>query len=101
MLATSAANQSFEAIKDSDPAHPQNTTKIQFWSHITDFVQYVNQADLVNDTTGEKCFGLIKISFKKNLTNDFSLLKKSNVAAQDNLILGKEYIIHFKNNAAN
>jgi hypothetical protein len=101
MLATNAANQSFEAIKDSDPAHPQNTTKIQFWSHITDFVQYVNQADLVNDTTDEKCFGLIKISFKKNLTNDFSLLKKSNVAAQNNLILGKEYIIHFKNNAAN
>jgi hypothetical protein len=55
----------------------------------------------VNDTNGEKCFGLIQISFKRNLTNDFSLLKKSNVAAQNNLILGKEYIIHFKTNAAN
>lgn len=101
MLVTNPGNLSFEAIKDSDPAHPQNTTKIQFWRHITDFVQYVNQADLVNDTNGEKCFGLIKISFKKNLANDFSLLKKSNVAAQNNLILGKEYIIHFKTNAAN
>jgi hypothetical protein len=101
MIVTNASNLSFEAIKDSDPAHPQNTTKIQFWSHITDFVQYVNQSDLANDTSGEKCFGLIKISFKKNLTNDFSLLKKSNVAAQSNLILSKEYIIHFKTNAAN
>ncbi len=101
MLVTNAGNLSFEAIKDSDPAHPQNTTKIQFWSHITDFVQYVNQADLVTDTKDEKCFGLISISFKKNLTNDFSLLKKSNVAAQNNLILGKEYLIHFKTNAAN
>lgn len=101
MLTTNAGNLSFEAIKDSDPAHPQNTTKIQFWSHITDFVQYVNQSDLVNDTNGEKCFGLISISFKKNLTNDFSLLKKSSTAAQNNLILGKEYIIHFKTNAAN
>ena len=101
MLVTNTGNLSFEAIKDSDPAHPQNTTKIQFWSHITDFVQYVNQADLVSDTNGEKCFGLIRISFKKSLTNDFSLLKKSTTAAQNNLILGKEYIIHFKNNAAN
>lgn len=101
MLVTNTGNLSFEAIKDSDPAHPQNTTKIQFWSHITDLVQYVNQADLVNDTTNEKCFGLIQISFKKNLTNDFSLLKKSSSAVQDNLILGKEYIIHFKNNAVN
>ena len=101
MLAANAASQSFEAIKESDPAHPQNTTKIQFWSHITDFVQYVNQADLINDTTDQKCFGLISISFKKNLSNDFSLLKKSNVATQNNLILGKEYIIHFKNNEAN
>jgi hypothetical protein len=101
MLVTNAGNLSFEAIKDSDPAHPQNTTKIQFWSHITDFVQYVNQADLVTDTKDEKCFGLISISFKKNLKNDFSLLKKSNVAAQNNLILGKEYLIHFKTNAAN
>lgn len=101
MLATNAGSLSFEAIKDSDPAHPQNTTKIQFWSHITDFIQYVNQADLVNDTTNQKCFGLISISFKKNLANDFSLLKKSNAVAQNNLILGKEYIIHFKNNAVN
>jgi hypothetical protein len=101
MLVTNTGNLSFEAIKDSDPAHPQNTTKTQFWSHITDFVQFVNQADLANDATGEKCFGLISISFKKNLTNDFSLLKKSNVAAQNNLILGKEYLIHFKMNAAN
>ena len=101
MLVTNPGNLSFEAIKDSDAAHPQNTTKIQFWSHITDFVQYVNQADLVSDTNGEKCFGLIRISFKKSLTNDFSLLKKSTIAAQNNLILGKEYIIHFKNNAAN
>jgi len=101
MLVTNPGNLSFEAIKESDPAHPQNTTKIQFWSHITDFVQYVNQADLVNDINGEKCFGLIKISFKKNLTNDFSLLKKSSTAAQNNLILGKEYIIHIKTNAAN
>ncbi len=101
MLATNASNQSFEAINESDPAHPQNTTKIQFWRHITDFVQYVNQADLANDTCEEKCFGLISISFKKNLTNDFSLLKKSNAVAQNNLILGKEYIIHFKNNAVN
>jgi hypothetical protein len=101
MLVTNPGNLSFEAIKDSDPAHPQNTTKIQFWRHITDFVQYVNQADLVNDTNGEKCFGLIQISFKKNLTNDFSLLKKSSTVAQNNLILGKEYLIHFKTNAAN
>lgn len=101
MLVTNASNLSFEAIKDSDPAHVQNTTKIQFWTHITDFVQYVNQADLASDTTWEKCFGLIQISFKKNLTNDFSLLKKSSFAAQNNLILGKEYIIHFKTNAAN
>lgn len=101
MLVTNPGNLSFEAIKDSDPTHPQNTTKIQFWSHITDFVQYVNQADLVNDTIGEKCFGLISISFKKNLANDFSLLKKSSTATQNNLILSKEYIIHFKTNAAN
>jgi hypothetical protein len=101
MLTTNTGNLSFEAIKESDPVHPQNTTKIQFWSHITDLVQYVSQADLVNDTTNEKSFGLISISFKKNLANEFSLLKKSNFVAQNNTILGKEYIIHFKNNEAN
>lgn len=101
MLVTNSGDQSFEAIKESDPVHPQNTTKIQFWSHITDFVQYANQSDLINDTTEEKCFALISISFKKNLTNKFSLLKKSAVVAEDNTILGKDYIIHFKNNEAN
>ena len=101
MLVTNASGQSFEAIKDSNPVHPQNTTKIQFWSHVTDFDQYVNQADLINDTTNEKCFGLISISFNKNLSNEFSLLKKSNLVAQNNLILGKEYIIYFKNNEVN
>lgn len=101
MLVTNPGNLSFEAIKNSDPAQPQNTTKIQYWTRITDFIQYVNQANLVNYSEGQKCFGVIKISFRKNLANDFSLLGKSNVAAQNNLILGKEYLIHFKTNAAN
>lgn len=101
MLVTNADDQSFEAIMESGPAHPQNTTKIQFWSHVTDFVQYVNQSDLINDTTEERCFALISISFKKNLASKFSLLKKSAVVAEDNTILGKDYIVHFKNNEAN
>ncbi len=98
MLTVNGGNLSFEAIKESDPAHPQNTTKIQYWKHVTDSVQYVNQSDLVNNTEDKKCFALISISFKKNLTNQFSLLRKSNVAANDNTILGKDYLIHFKNN---
>lgn len=101
MLTANTGNLSFEAIKESDPAHPQNTTKIQFWIHITDNVQFVSQADLINNTVNEKRFALISISFKKNLTNQFSLLRKSNVVAEDNTILGKEYLIHFKNNEAN
>ncbi len=101
MLAVNNGGLSFEALKDSDSAHPQNTTKNQFWKHVTDSVQYVNQGDLVNNTSDEKCFALISISFKKNLSNQFSLLKKSNVAADDNTILGKDYIIHFKNNEVN
>ena len=101
MLVTNAGNLSFEALRDSDPSQPQNTTKTQYWTRITDFVQYVNQADLVNDTDDQQCFGVIRISFKKNLANDFSLLRKSNVAAQNDLILGKEYLIHFKTNASN
>jgi hypothetical protein len=101
MLTVNAGNLTFEAIKDSDPAHPQNTTKNQFWKHVVDQVQFVNQADLIVNTTDEKCFALITVSFKKNLTNQFSLLKKSNVAAEDNTILGKDYLIHFKNNEVN
>ena len=101
MLVTNAGNLSFEALKDSDPANPQNTTKIQYWRHVTDTVQYVTQADLIENKTGEKCFALISISFKKNLTNQFSLLKKSIVVADDNTILGKDYIIRFKNKEAN
>ena len=101
MLAVNNGGLSFETLQDSDNAHPQNTTKTQYWKHVTDFVQYVNQGDLVENTDDEKCFALISISFKKNLTNQFSLLKKSTVAANDNTILGKEYIIHFKNNEVN
>lgn len=101
MLTQNAGNLTFEAIKDSDPAHPQNTAKTQFWKHITNQVQFVNQADLVNNTSGEKCFALISVSFKKNLSNQFSLLKKSSVVAEDNTILGKDYLIHFKNKEAN
>jgi hypothetical protein len=101
MLTTNTSNLSFEAIKESDPAHPQNTTKTQFWIHISDNIQFVNQADLVNNSADEKCFALISVSFKKNLANQFSLLRKSNVVAEDNTILGKEYLIHFKNNEAN
>jgi len=101
MLAMNAGSQTFEAIQDNDPAHVQNTTKTQFWKHVTDNVQYVNQADLNNNTTNEKCFALVSVSFKKNLANQFSLLKKSNVVADDNTILGKDYLVHFKNNEAN
>ena len=101
MLAVNAGNLTFEAIKNSDPAQPQNTTKTQFWKHVTDNVQYVNQADLKNNTTDENCFALVSVSFKKNLTNQFSLLKKSNVVADDNTILGKDYLVHFKINEAN
>jgi hypothetical protein len=101
MLTVNAGNLTFEAIKDSDPVHPQNTSKNQFWKHVPDQVQFVSQADLINNTTDEKCFALVSVSFKKNLTNQFSLLKKSNVAAEDNTILGKDYLIHFKNNEVN
>jgi hypothetical protein len=101
MLAMNAGSETFEAIQDSDPAHVQNTTKTQFWKHVTDNVQYVNQADLNNNTTDEKCFALVSVSFKKNLTNQFSLLNTSNVVADDNTILGKDYLVHFKNNEAN
>ena len=101
MLAVNAGSLTFEAIKDSDPAHVQNTTKAQFWQHVTDNVQYVNQADMIENKADEKCFALVSVSFKKNLANQFSLLKKSAVAADDNTILGKDYLIHFKNNEAN
>jgi len=96
MLVTNTGNLTFEAIKESSPANPQNTTKTQYWKHVTDQVQYVSQADVVPDTTGENCFALVTISFKKNLVNQFSLLRKSAVAADDNTILGKEYLIRFK-----
>ncbi len=101
MLVSNASNLTFEAIKESSPPQSQNTTKTQFWKHTTDNVTYVSQADLVANTTEEKCFALVLISFKKNLPNQFSLLKKSNVVAEDNIILGKEYIIHFKMPEAN
>jgi len=101
MLTVNAGSLTFEAIQDSDPAHVQNTTKTQFWKHVTDNVQFVSQADLINNTTDEKCFALVMISFKKNLSNQFSLLRKSNAVADDNTIPGKDYIIHFKNNEAN
>ena len=96
MLVTNTRNLAFEAIRDSSPANPQNTTKTQYWKHVTDQVQYVNQADVVRNTAGENCFALISISFRKNLANQFSLLRKSAVAADDNTILGKEYLIRFK-----
>lgn len=98
MLVTNAGNLTFEAIKESSPANPQNTTKAQYWKHVTDQVQFVNQADIIQNTTDENCFALVSIVFKKNLPNQFSLLRKSAVAADDNTILGKEYIIRFKNN---
>lgn len=101
MLVSNASNLTFEAIKESAPPQSQNTTKTQFWKHITDNVPFVSQADLLTNINEEKCFALILISFKKNLPNQFSLLKKSNVAADDNTILGKEYIIHFKMPEAN
>lgn len=101
MMTINTGGLSFEALKESNPDHPQNTTKTQFWKHVTDSVQYVNQADLVNNLTDEKCFALVSVSFKKNLSNEFSLLKKSNVAEEDNTIPGKDYLIHFKNNEVN
>jgi len=101
MLVTDAFDHTFEAIKESSAADPHNTTETDFWEDITDFVQYVNQEDLAGDTEELKSFGVIKILFDKDLANDFSLLKKSNDPEEDNIILGKDYIIHFKNNAVN
>ncbi len=96
MLVTNTGNLTFEAIKESSPGNPQNTTKTQYWKHVTDQVQFVNQSDVVRNTAGENCFALVSISFQKNLANQFSLLRKSAVAADDNTILGKEYLIRFK-----
>lgn len=96
MLVTNTGNLTFEATRESSPANPQNTTKTQYWKHVTDQVQFVNQADIVANASGENCFALILISFKKNLSNQFSLLRKSAVAAEDNTIPGKEYLIRFK-----
>jgi hypothetical protein len=101
MLVTNAGNQTFEAIKESDSAHPQNTTKTQFWSHVTDLMQYVNQSDLIPDDANENCFAVISISFDKSLPNKFSLLKKSSAVSEDNTIIGKDYFIQFKTNAVN
>jgi hypothetical protein len=99
MLVTNVANNSFEAIRESSSADPHNTTENQFWQDITDFVQYVNQDDLVLDTEEDKSFASIKISFDKDLPNSFSLLEKSDDDEIDNTILGRDYLIHFKNNA--
>jgi len=101
MLVTDTFDHTFEAIQESSGADPHNTTETDFWEDITDFVQYVSQEDLAVDTEELKSFGVIKIFFDKDLANDFSLLKKSNDPEEDNTILGKEYIIHFKNNAVN
>jgi hypothetical protein len=101
MLTANSTDQTFEAIRESDPSHPQNTTKILYWSHVTDHVQYVNQADLEDDSAERRCFAVISVSFKKNLPAKFSLLKKSSVAAEDNTILNKEYLVHFKINEVN
>jgi hypothetical protein len=99
MLVIDGANHSFEAIQESNPSDPHNTTENQFWQDITDFVQYVNQEDLVIDSQEDKSFAAIKISFDKDLPNSFSLLEKSDDDELDNTILGKDYLIHFKNNA--
>ncbi len=101
MLVTDAVDHTFEAIKESSAVDPHGTAESDFWSDITDFVQYVNQEDLVADTNGDKSFGVLKISFNKELQNDFSLLLKSNDPGLDNTILGKDYVIHFKINAVN
>jgi hypothetical protein len=101
MLVSDAFDHTFEAIKESSDEDPHNTTETDFWEDITDFVQYVNQQDLESDTGELKSFGVIKIFFDKDLANDFSLLKKSNDPEEDNTILGKDYIIHFKSNAVN
>lgn len=99
MLVTDAVEHTFEAIKESNTGDPHNTTESDYWLDITDFVQYVNQADLTPDADEDKSFGAIKISFDKDLPNEFSLLEKSGNAEEDNTILGKDYLIHFKNNA--
>lgn len=101
MLVTDTFDHTFEALQESGPADPHNTTETGFWMDITDFVQYVNQEDLTPDSDQTGGFGSIGISFDKDLPDDFSLLKKSNDPEEDNTILGKEYIIHFKDNAIN
>jgi len=99
MLVIDGTNHSFEAIQGSSPSDPHNTTENQFWQEITDLVQYVNQEDLVIDIEEDKSFAIIKISFDKDLPNSFSLLEKSDDDEFDNTILGKDFLIHFKNNA--
>ena len=101
MLVTDATLHTFEAILNNGPANVHNTTENQFWKAIAETDQYVNQADLINTPGNDRCFAVIKISFLKNLANQFSFLKKSNIPAEDNKILGKDYIIHFKNNEIN
>ncbi len=101
MFSVNAGNHLFEAIRDNDPADPRDTTDIRYWKPITNFVQYVSQADLSTIAHDKKTFALISISFRKNLTGQFSLLQKSNDADRNNTILHKEYLIHFKNRSAN
>jgi len=101
MFVVTSGNRLFEAIRDNDPADPRNTTDTRYWKSITSFVQYVSQADLSTIEHDEKSFALISISFRKNLTGQFSLLQKSNDADLNNTILHKEYLIHFKNRSSN
>jgi hypothetical protein len=96
MLALNAGNQAFEAIKGSSPPVQQDTAQAQYWSPVTDNIPFVNQADLSDNTSHDTCFALISISLQKNLPNDFGLLRKSAQKTKDNTILGKDYIIHFK-----
>lgn len=94
MLVTNASNQTFLALKESGPTNPKNTTNLQYWRPI-DQAPYVSQSDLSTITGKPIPFATITVSFRKNLPNDFGLLKKSTSAAQNNLILGKDYVLHF------
>lgn len=97
MFTINAGNQLFEAIQDNDSTDPKNTSNHQYWKHLAAYVQYVNQADIHHIDNGHRPFALVSISFRKNLTNKFSLLQKSNDPGVNNTILHKEYLIHFKN----
>ena len=99
MYVTDGTGHIYGAIRGSNNNDRHAPTETSHWRDITASVRFLRQSDMPKDPAGSNGFGVITISLHKDPANEYALLRTSAAPADNDAIIGKSFIAHFKNDA--